>query len=325
MGGIGSRFSWHRAEQGIGRAMLARRTFANSLGWIAVAVTAPTAGRYLLDAGDNGVPFVTYFPAIVLAGLFLGWRYGALTAVLSAIAARLAFMHDAPRLGESVEGLAILGMFALTCVLLLAIVEALRRVFAQLALASERETLLNQELRHRLKNILALVGSLSTLSARHSDPEVAQKAFTERLIALSRAVDLLGSEGPTACGLPDLASEALRPFTRDYDIRLSGDVCPLDRDSCVPAVLALHELATNAIKYGALSVPEGWVELSWGEPAGNSITAQWRECGGPTVTPPQRKGMGSRILSMKSGAATFEIEYPPEGARCAITLRCPAP
>jgi len=316
--------SWYRMGQEIGRAMLARHSFAGSLGWTGLAVAIPTILRWVLDRGDNGVPFVTYFPAIVLAGLFLGWRYGALTAILSAAAARFAFMHNAPRLGETPEGWAIVGMFAVTCAMLLAIVEALRRVFAQAAGASERETLLNQELRHRLKNLLALVGSLATLSARHSDPQRAQQAFTERLIALSRAVDLLGTEGPKACGLPDLATEALRPFMADYDIRLAGDECAVDRDSCVPAVLALHELATNAIKYGSLSVPEGWVELSWGDPVGGDVGVLWREHGGPPVKAPKRKGMGSRILSMRSAAASFALEYPMEGVRCAIKLRCPA-
>ncbi|MGX7952809.1 sensor histidine kinase [Tsuneonella sp. HG249] len=316
--------SWQRIGQQIGRAMLARHSLAASLAWTAVAVIIPTAIRYGLDRGENGVPFVTFFPAIVLAGLFLGWRYGALTAILSAAVVRMVLMEAAPRLGESPEGLAIVGMFALTCVVLLGIVEALRRVFAQAAGATAREALLNQELRHRLKNLLALVGSLSTLSVRHSDPEKAHQAFTERLIALSRAVDLLGTEGPTAFGLPDLALEALRPFMSDYDIRLSGDTCAVDRDSCVPAVLALHELATNAIKYGALSIPEGWVEVSWGQPAQGSVTALWCERGGPPVKPPGRKGMGSRILSMRSAAASFAVEYPEDGVRCALKLRCPA-
>lgn len=317
------RVSWRRHGQRVGHGILARRPVAANLGWTIVAVTVPTAVRFTIDGGANGVPFVTYFPAIVLAGLFLGWRYGALAAVLSAAVARLLFMEQAPRLGESAEGLIIVGIFALTCATLLAITEALRRVFAQLADASARETLLNQELRHRLKNLLALVGSLSSLSARHSDPKLAQQVFTERLIALSRAVDLLGSQGTLACGLPDLANEALRPFTPDYDIRIEGPACMVDRDSCVPAVLALHELATNAIKYGALSVPDGWVELRWGTPAGGTVEVLWRECGGPPVTAPVRKGMGSRILAMRSEAASFTLEFPADGAKCTVRLRCP--
>lgn len=315
--------SWQRVTRWLGPAMLVQHSLVASLGWTLAATIIPTALRLAIDQGSHGVPFATYYPAIVIAGLFLGWKFGALTAVLCAAAARLVFMQEAPRLGETTEGLIIVGFFALSCAMLLAIVEALRRLFAQSAGASEREALLNQELRHRLKNVLALVGSLATLTGRHSDPKRAQEAFTERLIALSRAVDLLGSEGPAACGLPELANEALRPFMVDYDLRLSGEPCIVDRDSAVPAVLAFHELATNAIKYGAWSVPEGWVELSWGEPADGVVVAHWREFGGPPVSAPQRKGMGTRILSMRSRAASFALEYPAEGVQCAIRLRCP--
>ena len=314
----GFSLSWKR----VGQAMLAPHSLAGSLGWTTVVVIVPTLLRYALDGGANGVPFVTYFPAIVLAGLFLGWRYGILSAILCSATARLLFMQDAPRLGQSVEGLAILGMFVASCAALLAIAEALRRTVAQLTAASAREALLNAELRHRLKNMLGTVGSLAALNRRHTDPQTGHAAFNDRLAALSRAVDLLGAEGPDACALPELAEEALRPFMPDYDIRLDGPHCTVDRESCMPAVLALHELSTNAIKYGSLSVAGGWVELGWRAPDGDEIKACWRERGGPAVGPPTRKGMGSRILSMRSHAARFALDLPPDGAVCDIVLKC---
>jgi two-component sensor histidine kinase len=208
----------------------------------------------------------------------------------------------------------------LSCAFLITIAEWLRRVLAEVDQARTREALLNEELRHRLKNVLAVVNSLSSLSHRHSDPEQAQKAFAERLAALDRATSLLGEEGAVSCALPGLAEEALRPFLSDYDIRLSGTPQDVDRDSCVPAVLALHELATNAIKYGALSKPGGYVDLRWSEPADGLVTLAWEEKDGPDVAPPQRKGMGSRILSMHSSAASFAIEYPVTGVRCRMKL-----
>lgn len=300
--------------------MLASYSRPASFGWTVVIVAASTAFRFMLDQGANGVPFVTYYPAIVVAGLFLGWRWGLLAAILCAAAARLLFMQDQPPLGQSVGGLLIVGLFVLSCAALLAITEALRRTIAQLSAASARETLLNQELRHRLKNVLALTGSLASLSRRHSDPANAHDAFIERLTALGRAVDLLGTEGPASCALPDLAEEALRPFVSAYDIRLNGPRCVLDRDCCVPAVLALHELSTNAIKHGALSEAGGWVEFTW-TAQGESIAAHWRERGGPPVVTPQRKGIGSRILSMRSRDASFELDFAAEGVICAMTLR----
>ena len=88
--------------------MLAPHSAAASLGWTAVAVVVPTLLRLAIDGGRSGVPFVTYFPAVVLVALFLGWRYGALAAALSAVVARLLFMGEGPRLIESPGGVAIL-------------------------------------------------------------------------------------------------------------------------------------------------------------------------------------------------------------------------
>ena len=303
------------------QAVLAPHTLPGSLGWTLLATAVPTALRFATDAGRYGGPFVTYYPAIVLVGLFLGWRYAVLTTILCALTARLLFMRGFPPLISGPGGIAVFGLFVLSCVFLVSIAEWLRRVLAEANAARAREVLLNEELRHRLKNLLAVVNSLSSLSHRHTEPEQAHNAFAERLAALDRATSLLGEEGAVSCTLPGLAEEALRPFLSDYAIRLSGRPQAIDRDGCVPAVLALHELATNAIKYGALSQPGGHVELRWGEPADGAVTLSWEEKDGPEVAPPQRKGMGSRILSMHSPAASFAIEYPAAGVRCEMKLK----
>jgi two-component sensor histidine kinase len=301
--------------------VLARHTLAGALGWSLVAVVAPTALRFALDAGRHGAPFVPFYPVVILSALFLGWRYSLLVTALCAAVARLLFMREIEPLGATAEGMAILGLFVLSCGSLIAIGEWLRRVLAELEAASAREALLNQELRHRLKNLLAVVNSLSALSQRHSDPEQAQNAFAERLAALDRATGLLGADSALSCALPELAEEALRPFLDDYDIRLSGPPQAIDLEACVPTVLALHELATNAIKYGSLSAPGGRVELRWSEPAEGRVRLHWQESGGPPVATPQRRGMGSRILSMQAPAASFRVAYPVEGARCELVLK----
>jgi two-component sensor histidine kinase len=301
--------------------MLARHSLAGSLGWTLLAVVVPTLIRLAIDRGEAGGHFVTYYPAVVLAGLFLGWPFGVLAAVLCAAAARLLFMQGEPRLIDSVQGLEIFGLFVLSCAFLIAIAEGLRRVLGELHAATAREAVLNEELRHRLKNRLAVVNSLSALSHRHGDPQQAHNAFAQRLAALDRATSLLGGEGDVSCALPELAHEALRPFLGDYDIRFSGTPQEIDRDGCVPAVLALHELATNAIKYGALSKPGGHVDVRWGDPANGKVTVEWEEKDGPQVASPQRRGMGSRILSMRSPAASFEIAYPLTGVCCKMKLK----
>jgi len=308
-----------------GQAVLARHSLAASLGWTLVAVALPTVLRLVLDPARNGTPFVTYYPAIVLAALFFGWRYGVLTTLLCAATARLLFLQGVPPLSATPQGEAVFGLFVLSCAVLIGIAEWLRRVLGEVQDASAREALLNQELRHRLKNLLAVVGSLASLSHRYADPEEGHTAFSERLAALGRATSLLGSEGAVSCALPALAEEALRPFVGGYDIRLTGPSQEIDRDGCVPAVLALHELVTNAIKYGALSQSVGHVELWWGEATDGVVTLGWQECGGPEVAPPQRRGMGSRILSMRSPAASFDVEFPASGVRCDMKLKAATP
>jgi two-component sensor histidine kinase len=314
----GAASQWARRT---GHAVLAPHTLLGSLGWTLAAVGGPTLLRLAVDAGKNGVPFVSYFPAIVVATLFLGWRFGLLTTLLCAAAARLLFMSEMPRLVASPQGIAILTLFVLSCGFLITIGEWLRRVLAEVDAAAAREALLNDELRHRLKNLLAIVNSLSSLSHRYTDPAVAHEAFAERLSALGRAASLLGRDGEVSCALPQLAQEALRPFLSDYDIRLSGPAQEVDHDACVPAVLALHELATNAIKYGALKEPGGHVEVRWAEPQAGLVTVDWEEKDGPEVAKPQQLGMGSRILSMRSPAASFAVDYPLTGVRCKMALQ----
>jgi two-component sensor histidine kinase len=307
--------------QRIGQGIIARRSLAASLGWALGLVVVPTLIRFAVDAGRNGVPFVSYFPAVVLAALFLGWRYGVLVTFVSAVVARILFIREGFYFVESARGLIILVLFVLSCGMLIAIGEALRRVLAEVHAASARETLLNEELRHRLKNLLAVVSSLANLSFRHGNPEDAQNAFSERLAALDRATSLLGGENALTCTLPELAKEALRPFLSGYDIRIEGPRQEIERDACVPAVLAFHELATNAIKYGSLSRAGGWVGLTWRAPGDGVLKLCWHEHDGPPVNAPKRRGMGTRILSMQSPAASFSLDYAADGLRCDIDLK----
>jgi len=101
---------------------------------------------------------------------------------------------------------------------------------------------------------------------------------------------------------------------------ISGPACELPRDACVPLSLALHELCTNAAKYGALSVPEGWVALDWRLDGDGLLTLSWREENGPPVTGPARAGMGTQLLKRQRGLDHVELHYRPAGVECAIAI-----
>jgi len=307
----------------IRRAILAEIPPLQALGWSVLAVAVPTALRWAIDRGSEGVPFLTYYPALTLAALFLGWRWAAGVALASGFVANR-LLRDDPLLlwGGSGSATALAVLFVLSCVALVAIGEVARRTVRELEAAKARESLLNAELLHRVKNMLTTVNAMAVLTARHTDPENFVHALTGRMQALERATGLLGVDERAPCDVHRLIESALAPFRAGDTFTVEGPGCELPRAACVPLSLALHELATNAAKYGALSVPEGRVELLWtiGEGEDRLLRLAWRETGGPPVSPPQRKGMGTQLLRRQHGLDEVELHYRPDGVECAIGI-----
>jgi len=198
--------------------------------------------------------------------------------------------------------------------------------------AEERRTLLINELNHRVKNTLASVQSIArqTLGSGRSPEEIAD-IFTGRLIALAGAHDVLTRENWAGAGLRDIVDAALSPFDEGRVTR-SGPDARIDARTALALSMALHELATNASKYGALSGADGRVDLQWrisDDDALPVLDLVWREHDGPPVVAPLRRGFGSRLLTqgMKgelSGEA--HLDFRPDGVVCRITTPLqPAP
>lgn len=195
------------------------------------------------------------------------------------------------------------------------------RDFRERRRAEDDMRLLNGELAHRLKNVLAVVQSVSAQTLRGiPEAEMASQNLSARLVALGAATDVLTSRSWRSADLRELATRALSPHGHLGErIMLSGPSVTLKPEVTVAFALALHELATNAAKYGALSNETGKVMLNWSvEGTGEDATLAvcWRETGGPFVTPPKRKGFGSVLIerslrSYFSGKAA--TEYRPEG------------
>jgi PAS domain S-box-containing protein len=193
--------------------------------------------------------------------------------------------------------------------------------------AEERRVMLINELNHRVKNTLASVQSIARQTLRSGrPPEQAMELFTARLVALSAAHNVLTRENWEGAELAEIAQEALAPFTTRGDgrIHVRGPATRLSARAAVGLAMALHELATNATKYGALSGEAGEVELSWSvlghEPP--CLTLEWQERGGPPVVEPARSGFGSRLLTQGLPGeldGVTELEFAPEGVRCRIT------
>jgi two-component sensor histidine kinase len=173
------------------------------------------------------------------------------------------------------------------------------------------------ELNHRVKNTLATVQSIAAQTLRNEpDPLQAYQKFEARLMGLSDVHEVLTRESWHGAALPEVVERALRPFggTSAGRIRAGGPDIWLAPGAALTLALVFHELATNAAKYGALSVEGGKVHVDWTlEGADNRLRMTWVETGGPRVQPPTRRGFGSRLIERAlrgelrgSAAATFD-------------------
>jgi len=194
--------------------------------------------------------------------------------------------------------------------------------------AEERQALLNHELSHRLKNILAMVQAIATQTLRNApDAASARETLASRLIALGKAHDILMHGTGESADLAVVVEGALAVHDDDgwTRFRIEGPPVTCAPQPALSVALMMHELATNAAKYGALSRPEGRVSVTWalgGGAEGRDLTLVWRECGGPTVTPPTRRGFGSKLIERGlagSVGGITELDYPPEGVVCTLT------
>ena len=211
--------------------------------------------------------------------------------------------------------------------------ERLRAEIDERERAQQRQMLLIHELNHRVKNILAMVQAIAsqTLSSAPT-PQAARDALELRLIALARAHDVLTRESWDGAELSDIVAGAVAPHETQPGLRFrtGGPQVRLAPKTAVTLTMALHELATNAVKYGALSTPGGWVALDWtAEPAeeGLDLRLTWAEHGGPPVSPPERQGFGARLItrSLEADDGEVDLVYAPEGVRCRMSLFAPAP
>jgi PAS domain S-box-containing protein len=194
--------------------------------------------------------------------------------------------------------------------------------------AEEHLKLLVNELNHRVKNTLATVQSIAAQTMRGARTlDEARASFEARLIALSSAHNVLTRRNWEGANLRTIVTEALEPYRVRWDDRLSMDGTDVwvSPSNAVAISMGLYELATNAAKYGALTVGTGRVHVSWtveGEPGSRRARLVWIETGGPLVHVPERKGFGSRLIERSLAAdlgGEARLEFRPEGVVCTLT------
>ncbi|MEO5972357.1 MAG: HWE histidine kinase domain-containing protein, partial [Sphingomicrobium sp.] len=212
-----------------------------------------------------------------------------------------------------------------------ALLQSARAIGAQVGRVHERrraeelQALLLAELNHRAKNILAVVRAIAHLSfGSASDLATAQAIFDKRLDSIAKANEILHARSGQAALLGDIVTEALAGCAAPLDrmTRAGPDLC-VDSSIAITVSLAVHELCTNAFKYGALSVAGGTVAMRWSEAADDDtrFDFEWVERGGPPAEKPSRSGFGMRILQRAMELETggkAEVHYEPAGFRYRI-------
>jgi two-component system CheB/CheR fusion protein len=188
--------------------------------------------------------------------------------------------------------------------------------------AEEQKTLLLRELAHRVNNTFAVILAIAQQSLRAaSSAETFAEAFTGRLQALAQAHNLLLAQNWAGADLGELAKGQLAPFSLEgHDrLKIDGPKVMLVPTQVIALGVVLHELGTNAAKYGALSAEGGEIELSWMlHPDRVSLT--WVERNGPPVMPPSRKGLGSKLIERGLPSAGIDWRFLPDGVVCVIDL-----
>ncbi|WP_353644482.1 HWE histidine kinase domain-containing protein [Mesorhizobium sp. WSM2239] len=195
--------------------------------------------------------------------------------------------------------------------------------------AEERLKIIARELQHRVKNSLAIIQTIANQSFRgKTDMEEAFGSFSARLRALAAANDAITLGDFSSAQLVDVVNKATTPYRdpKGDPFVFSGEDTAVSSKKAVAITMALHELSTNAAKYGALSRPSGRVSISWSVSPDGALSLQWREIGGPPVKQPRKKGFGTRLLErglFARGEGSVTLLFDECGLKCEISIGKP--
>ncbi|WP_170149664.1 sensor histidine kinase [Rhodoplanes roseus] len=265
-------------------------------------------------------PYITAFPVVFLAGAIGGVGPGILAGAGSGLLIWWAILP----FGELNPGQQIgLGMYALSSAVLIAAAHYYRRLMKRLEDEQRFRELVVRELSHRLKNKVATIGAIIAFQLR--DTPLIREEILGRLQALAGADDLIASTQGSGAALSDIVALELGPYFPVSRASVEGPEIRFPAKLALAMALMVHELVTNAAKYGALSVPTGRIAIRWTlNQAG--LVIDWTEQDGPPVRAPTRKGFGMRLLanSLEQFDGTVSIDFSEAGLRCRIALPDPS-
>ena len=308
---------------------------------VAIAIFAAAALARLALSGwlRDSVPFPTFFIAVLLAALIAGTGPALLVVAASFLTAWYFYLPGASWLAVTTSTVVTFSAFTIISLLIVAIVHFLNRKIESLlderarnegllqdsALGEIHLEQLNVELRHRLKNTFAVIAGLISQSARYTrDVDQFAAVLAGRLSAMGNAIDLVATRNFIGASLNELITETLRPLVPPGSKRFvsSGPDTIVPGDIANALALTLHELGTNAIKYGAWSNERGSVSVTWTltrlDNDDSHFELLWSERGGPRVTAPERRGLGTTLIDSGFPSAQVEREFNRDGVRCRL-------
>jgi two-component sensor histidine kinase len=265
--------------------------------------------------------FPSYYPAVLLAALLAGTPAGIGVIVGAILIVWWAFMAPAYQFNPlSAEEIANFMLFAASGGCLVAVSHLYRDVLYRLRQRDRERDLLMQELEHRGRNTYAVVESIvrNTLVNDRASAD----AIAGRVRAVSSANDLVNQSDAKTVQLRALFSLEFAP-NAETQLRCSGPDIEISSDAARKLGLVFHELVTNAMKYGALSNPDGCIAVRW-RADGDRVDLVWQEEDGPPVQPPQRQGFGTVIVtqSLKSLDGGISFAFDSTGLRCNMNFNC---
>jgi two-component sensor histidine kinase len=296
-----------------------------SLGFAVSCLALSTAARWLLSLIRPDVYFTPYFPAVVFATAFGGYRIGMATAGLGGLLGTFINFGDAP---IDFAKLVLLTIFLVVSGLTIWGVEHYRSVASKEREISGRllreeayRKLIVEELQHRLKNKVSTIHAVLH-QVLHDQPRI-WASIDRRMRALSATDDLIAKVDGRGCDIKDLLLSELGPYGH-VRFTLNGEPLFLPARLAVSLALVFHELATNAGKYGAFSSARGLLQVSWSL-SEDRLAITWDETEGPTVAIVGEAGFGSKLLesALKPFEGKTEIAYLKTGIHCTMHCRMP--
>lgn len=269
--------------------------------------------------GPKILVFAVCYPILLLVTLIAGLRAGLFTLILTTLVFWYVFIpanysFDLPSL---VDGLNV-AIFSIAGLAVIWISEMYRRTYERLLAERARNELLLREMQHRSKNSLAVVSSIVSQSLKHSPTDA--RTINERLTALRQGEEVLWSE-ITSISVEELLRGALSSYDQSR-LTLIGEELNVSGELAKSLILIIHELATNAVKYGAWSRADGAVSVTWGRgPTAKFL--KWAETGGPKPVDNAKPGFGTFLIGrlLRQHHGTIDASYTATGLVAAITFR----